>query len=524
MKKRNLLLAALPLLSLVACTTGKDPVINDEPYASAKISISGAESSNNIIEPKDVTITETYHSIQDKRQYNTRVMPSTGTVNILVLPILIPGYEEIDYDHNRVVDNEQILKDLNEVFFGQGNEKSESVASFYKKSSYGKLNIKGTVLDEWFDVASETKLRYESATDIDIYDVQDVIDEALKYCEDTLDMDLTEFDNDEDGYIDGVWCIYSCPDYTNGGPRTDYENYWAYTSWGNQVDGNPNVMHPIYNLYGWASYDFMYTTYGMKTLDARTYIHETGHFLGLNDYYADASWYNPVGKSDMMDGNIMDLNSYSKMLLGWTKPYLALGNGEIDLNDMSVKDNLIVIPGDSFTSNDGEFDPFSEYVLIELYTPNGLNYYDSHTKYPDRPLGVTKNGIKIYHVDNRKFVSNISDPYNISMKEYDPAVDVIDDNHRILLPITNKIDPDIFTIQWGLDVSYDLYDEIRLIEATNWDTFTTGGYQKDYTLFHEGDVFSISSYGNSFFPNRNKLNNHDSFSKVVTIGEIKEVR
>ena len=76
----------------------------------------------------------------------------------------------------------------------------------------------------------------------------------------------------------------------------------------------------------------MYLEYEDK-LDTHTYIHETGHFLGLNDYYSDTPTYSPIGKHDMMDANVGDHNSYSKMLLGWTKPYLVTGNGTIDLNE-----------------------------------------------------------------------------------------------------------------------------------------------------------------------------------------------
>ena len=53
-------------------------------------------------------------------------------------------------------------------------------------------------------------------------------------------IDLTKYDNDKDGYIDGVWRIYSAHNYENNGPVTDDHNYWAYTYWGNQ-DKKGNV-------------------------------------------------------------------------------------------------------------------------------------------------------------------------------------------------------------------------------------------------------------------------------------------
>ena len=40
-------------------------------------------------------------------------------------------------------------------------------------------------------------------------------------------------------------------------------------------------------VYCFASMDFMFEGYGKTGLDAHTYIHETGHAMGLNDYYSE---------------------------------------------------------------------------------------------------------------------------------------------------------------------------------------------------------------------------------------------
>ena len=69
------------------------------------------------------------------------------------------------------------------------------------------------------------------------------------------------------------------------------------------------------------SYDFC-RGLGISSLDkdgdAHTAIHETGHMLGLSDYYAtttdgDTS-YNAVGTYDMMSANFLDhaLSSFQK--------------------------------------------------------------------------------------------------------------------------------------------------------------------------------------------------------------------
>ena len=56
---------------------------------------------------------------------------------------------------------------------------------------------------------------------------------------------------------------------------------------------------------------------------AATVIHETGHVLGLPDYYSastqtgGASWPSGIMGSDMMMDNVGDHNGFSKWLLGW---------------------------------------------------------------------------------------------------------------------------------------------------------------------------------------------------------------
>ena len=483
-----------------------------------KIEFTNSKVESKVINPEDVNILETYYTLESKKMHNLQILPSTGDVNLLVIPMLIPGYENIDLNNDEINDNNKVLEDIEKAFFGTENEKYDSVKTFYQKSSYNKLNISGEVT-EWFDIGEYTN--YTNAAQIDSAQTYDIVRKAVNWAKTVLKLDMSKYDNDKDGYIDGVWCIYSAPNHTNGGPQTDSGNYWAYTSWGNQDDSveTPKTSNPIYNLFGWASYDFMYEGYGLENIDAHTYIHETGHFLGLNDYYSDQMQYNPIGKIDMMDANVIDHNSYSKMLLGWTKPYIVTGNATIDLYSMENENSFIVIPGDSQKIENNSFDPFGEYILIEFYTNDNLNSNDSINKYSNGYQATSSKGARIYHVDNRKFLLDTSDEYNIKCDLYNN--ETLDDNHKIILPITNNRGRDNYNNYYSLDYNINLYDEIRMIEATNIDTFSTGGIQKEKSLFKTNDTFSMEKYGKNFFINGNTLNNGDTFSYQINFGEVK---
>lgn len=79
---------------------------------------------------------------------------------------------------------------------------------------------------------------------------------------------------------------------------------------------------------------------------------------------------------------------------------------------------------------------------------------------------------------------------------------------------------------FGVDSNDNLFDEVRVIEANNVDSFSNGGYQTSKTLFKEGSSFDIGTYS-KFFINKSSdktkglLDTGDSFSKTISIGEIK---
>lgn len=357
-----------------------------------------SSASGNVYTPDEVKLEHTIKDFESTDPYSRSYLKSTGTVKILVLPVIIPGFE-LDEETQK-----EYKEDLESCFFGDSNEYWESVKSFYKKSSYGKLNITGNVLD-WYSLKDNQGI--ESLNQLNSYKK---ISNAIKNAIDDLNIKVSDYDTDQDNNIDAIWVIYSCPDYKDG-KLNDYftdteiankvnQFYWAFTSWANEDE---------FNLYGWASYDFMYKGVDEDSsfTDAHTFIHETGHMLGLNDYYDYSETLSPVGVTDMMDFNILDHNSYSKMILGWTKPFIVNGDCSITLGTMESENNVIIVPGDDFSlaKVDGKivFNAFSEYLLIEYYTPTDLNELDAFNKYSNKAKGSEKAGFRIYHVDNRLF-------------------------------------------------------------------------------------------------------------------------
>ncbi len=448
-------------------------------------------------------------------------MPSLGDVNILVIPVKVRDYANYATEENR--------EKINRCFFGNSGDTSwESVASFYQKSSYKKLRITGKV-SSWYDCSYTTReiAAFEDKTNKYFEPSVRILEEAVSWYKKTYSTDCREFDSDKDGIIDGVWLVYSAPDYSKmRSPSEKIENvFWAYT-YSNYGLESTTLNSPEPYRYCWASFDFMFG-YGSLGIDAHTYIHETGHLLGLDDYYVASKNeetpqnYSPMGGVDMMDNNIIDHDSFSKMALGWVEPKIASNNGEYTLKPYEEDGDCLIIPTDRGWNGS----PFDEYILVEFYTPTGLNKKDSQSYYPGSTIklqGFSEYGIRIFHVDARMvaYTSNNEPSYVDKVSQNTSTATAIAHSNSSAY---NHLNPEFRLIQL-MDAK-----EKKNFDMDN-DPTNKYSYKKAYatnsSLFKKGDSFSYASYADSFPVYRysghkkSTMNNGYNFSKTITITNI----
>ena len=411
-------------------------------------------------------------------------MVTTGERKILVVPVYFSDSD------TSTLDNKTIF--IQNAFFGDTKRTEyESVASYYNKSSYGQLRITGEVAP-WFSIGVNSSnwksisSHYNDASTI-------IAEQAVDYIKaNNLISDLSSYDTDGDGVLDAVYVIYDHPFDENGNIDSFY---WAYVYYGQKDDGGRNTEAPYLNAYGWSSVNFI-TDVGDKK-DVKSYtnylIHECGHLLGLYDYYNTVGSYQPTGLFDMMDYNIGDHSSFSKYLMKWTSPYVVKPNVNFtyDLEPFSSSGEYFLIPSESYAKS-----PFGEYLLLEYFTPEGLNknkeqfeYTTSSEKkmvfrYPDFY------GLKIYHVN-----ANLG-YYEISPMRNTPCLAGIDD-------------PDYLEKIEGKDVGIDyMYSNsptdsqtsngtqvlYHLLESSGNNTLKEGTPANNNTLFRVGDDFGITKF------------------------------
>lgn len=548
-------------------TSSKVEYLTSEDKGTATIRIykdNNSESKERYIAPKNVKMKYSYNDLSGVLLNNENVCPSKGDVNLLVIPVHLPGENKYN--------TEQVRNDIKETFFGNSYDSNsklgfKSLKEFYYESSFGQLNFQGEVTN-WFDVKEFTNVKTLSqiTNGSNGTIVNEILQKAVVWAESVENIDLSKYDNNNDGSIDGVWLVYDHIDYKtefeiesslnpsfNGAGLDDV--FWNFTGW----DWNtiPDVDSPTTSAFSWSSFSMMYTSYCERTsnnvvvldsllnapLDSHVYIHETGHLLGLDDYYAsDNNKYHPMGKVTMMDQNVCDFDSYSKMLLGWVTPYIVYGTSEILIpTAASSKHGVIVIPTNyeeiselieqsiiqgTIKDFEYEFNPFSEYIMIDLYSPDGLNEQDTYgpTIY-SRDKGIDKTGVRIYHVDSRIFKCTIIDFIGGSQITYGDdciwAGEVLEGNEAILMPISNQR---IENASFQLPEEYDYYDQVRLLESSQINTFSNDGCADSSTLFTtKTKDFDISAFGYQFFNSNYQFNNGEEIPFKINVKTLKEI-
>ena len=433
MKKRNLVLLILPIF-LSSCAKSVPlsfeeyvKYVNEENYQTHSVlkeegiyERSGNYGTINLpLNSYGMTSISSLKNVSGSRD-NKNVYDNVGELKLLVVPVKFK---------DRPVENAEDKKTLiNNAFFGvESKTKYESVASYYNKSSYGKVKITGEVTD-WF----ETTYTIEEAIQQSIKDgageyvSRNIAAQVADYLHE-IEFDLSKYDLDGDNFVDGVYLVYDYPQ-DDGASRSPL--LWAYFDKVNKGhdynDHTYNNVAPYVSSYSWSSFYFTGSN-SLKThvVETNTYIHEVGHQFGLDDYYntnsktytssgdydkSHSGIYQPTGFMDMMDYNLGDHCSFSKYLLDWVNPIVLKGEGEITLHSFTESGEFILVPAlDSDRKEEWNGTPFDEYLLIEYFTPDGLNdsyqfssysYLDGNNRqsvynYP------TRHGVRVYHIDAR---------------------------------------------------------------------------------------------------------------------------
>ena len=455
--------------------------------------------------PLDYTLTDLEHNS------GAPMLPKSGSPKMLIIPVKFT-------DSNKYISKyDNVKNDLETVFFGNSSQIGyESVKTYYEKESFNKVSLTGTVSD-WYECGkSSSSINDSPATD-------NIKTNAVEwFFSSNPSEDRKSYDLDNDGYLDGVVLIYGSPDYVTGKLGDNRRTMWASVASATGIFANKEK--PVACGYMWASYDFIYPTteraisrtgksysygsaVGMRMsymqFDPFTYIHETGHMFGIGDYYSyteSERFY--AGDANMQSASLLTHDPYSLMLFGWADPYIPEFEGTITIGGLVDSHDIIMLKPDTSTPNS----PFDEYILIDLYTPTGLNKFHAIEHPSIHGAGgslddLSQPGIRIWHVDAR--LANRNQNYRQDSLTTNPKTSgatLIADNS--LGTITNNL--------------YKNYVELTMIRNNTSLKFENLSYVRKGDLFQTGDTFSQTKFSKQF-PEGNKLDNGSTLGWSIKV-------
>lgn len=226
-------------------------------------------------------------------------MASVGAAHVLGLRITFPDHQ---FEEDDTLDAFQSIigpKTQNGAApAGTSPFPYESLSAYYYRASYGKLSLTG----ETFDYAAKYERDYYTNNP------ESLVAEALAALDESED--LSRFDANEDGKLDAVYVHFA-------GPDTGWGSVW----WSNESTASDPTLYEDGSVRLWNM--VLLAENSSNSWAARTIIHETGHVLGLPDYYSarsqtgQGSDHSGILTFDMMMQNMGDHNGYSKWLVGW---------------------------------------------------------------------------------------------------------------------------------------------------------------------------------------------------------------
>jgi M6 family metalloprotease-like protein len=304
-----------------------------------------------------------------------RGMPTKGTVRVLSILVDFSDAAHISQ-----------ASSIESRLYGSSTDDApyDTLRNYYQRSSYGQLLITGDSLG-WYR-AKHPRGYYESLDHDDGVGVDTLIKEAVTYY-DAVGFNFAPYDNDNDGTIDYIVVIWA-------GRHGEWSSFW----WGYQwqvhdtaftVDGK----HLGIYSWQWESYRYPAGVYEVSTV-----IHETGHALGLPDYYDYDDTIGPnggVGGLDMMDSTIGDHNCFSKFLLDWIEPtVITASSRQFSLRESgTTKDALLVMSG--YNRNIQKW--YGEFFMVQNRESTGNDANSSN---------IASEGLLIWHVDSRLTADN----------------------------------------------------------------------------------------------------------------------
>lgn len=308
-------------------------------------------------------------SNQEMGKAGPNPFPPKGTRKMLVLMIEYPDLPAT------------VSKADFELLFNQPDYNGTgSFRDFYLKTSFGQLDLHADV-HGWYQADSGYKYYGRNSSPNYNQATRRLVMNAVNAA-DSDGVDFTQYDNDSDGYVDGLVILHSGIGAEEQSAPNANDYIWSFRSslgGNNMVDG---VTISAYCMFPEKRYgNGAYPQVGIGVM-----CHEFGHILDLPDLYATDYSSEGAGEYTLMAGGpwlngekTPCLNdAWSRISLGWVQPIVINARGLYTI-PKALADSDMVFRINTPQSN--------EYFLLENRQHKG---FDSH---------LPSDGLAVWHID-----------------------------------------------------------------------------------------------------------------------------
>ena len=455
-------------------------------------------------EPRFTAFTFQDYGTKNGYYGNIHYLNAQGNLKLLVIPVWFTNSSEFFTEAQKT----QIREDIEEKILSDKTEDNYwSVKSFYETESKGRLSIDATIADWYISETSTT-----SYDDINTDSTHILVKNAVAdYFEKNPTDSISNYDADNDGRVDSAIVYYASNFY---GTRSGTQRSTAFEfSLPDRIDANYDngIFCSIGGIYGFTK--TTNTSWQLEASDLSSLfptsfkrgsnhiIHEVGHQFGAIDLYEynavqDEKTY-PAGRFSMQDNDMGSHDPYQQNLIGWSRPQVYASS------DYSIGDK-ITIAVDDFQSSGNNIiltnkwnsynSLFDEYLILELFTPTGLNEFDAKTR------NLNEAGFRLWHVDSliRDLTEgNDENPYYTSdLNKYGQ-----------LVYKSSNFDKD------------NPFDICHFIRNNEEESYSAKSSMVTSDLFQAGEMFSMSRFASQFEKGEN-LNSNEKLGWEFTIESI----
>lgn len=290
-------------------------------------------------------------------------VPSKGTVRI---PVILVNFA----DYNFTISNP--IEQFDDLFNGSGGSNPNatgSVHDYYIASSDSALDLHYEVfgvytLSHNMEYYGEDVKNSGGQVTSHNRRARELVIEAAQLAVDH-GVDLSVFDNNNDGYIDNMSIVVAGYNQAEGG---EARTIWPHYS----VISNSDRYSGKY-LSGYLMISEYRSSGGKVQAGIGTYCHEFGHALGLPDLYdtSDSENYT-VGNWDVMCSGCYNnsgstppsYTAFERFMMGWLTPTPVSGAGIHSMSPIETSNEALLLSATPHNLNPGSPNP-SEYFLLE---------------------------------------------------------------------------------------------------------------------------------------------------------------